>query len=126
MQLKDSVMMTQTISFLCENIDIIRPFYGKSKLKLICCERFTFIDNIGNVLVAININLVPEVETTGHNDMLLNPQTFPGPRKRCKTAKTGVFRRPFTSVRNTTKIGGENGGRFLAKKPLVKWVDVLR
>ncbi len=78
------------------------------------------------LLVAININLVPEVETTGHKDIILKLQIFPGRRKRCKTAKTGVFRRPFTSVRNTTKIGGETGGRFLAKKPLVKWVDVLR
>jgi hypothetical protein len=50
MQLKDLVMITQTISFLCVNIDKIRPFYGKSKWQLICCERFTFIDNIGNVI----------------------------------------------------------------------------
>jgi hypothetical protein len=47
-------------------------------------------------------------------------------RKPCKTAKTGVLRRRFTSVRNTTKIGGENDGRLLAKKRLVKRADVLR
>jgi hypothetical protein len=37
-------------------------------------------------------------------------------RKRCKTAKTGVFRHCFTSARNTKKLGEENDGRLLAKK----------
>ncbi len=46
--------------------------------------------------------------------------------KWCKTAKTGVFRRRFTSARNTAKIGGKNDGRLLAKKRLVKRADVLR
>jgi hypothetical protein len=55
---------------------------------------------------------------------------LPGPRKRrrkrCKTAKPAVFRPHFTSARNTMKIGGQNGGRLLAKKRLVKRADVLR
>jgi len=47
-------------------------------------------------------------------------------RKRCKTAKTGVFRRRFTSACNTTKIRKKNSSRILAKKRLVEQADVLR
>jgi hypothetical protein len=47
-------------------------------------------------------------------------------RKRCKTAKTSVFRRHFTLARNTMKIAEENDGRLLAKKRFVKRADVLR
>jgi len=43
-----------------------------------------------------------------------------------KTVKTRVFRRCFTSARNTRKTGGENGDLLLAKKRLVKLADVLR
>jgi hypothetical protein len=45
--------------------------------------------------------------------------------KRCKTAKTGVLRRRFTSACNMTKIGGENDSSLLARKRLVKRASVL-
>jgi hypothetical protein len=81
MQLKDSVMMTQTISFLCENIDIIRPFYGKSKLKLICCERFTFIDNIGNVIGRNQHQSGSGSENNGPQGYALKPANIPRSEK---------------------------------------------
>jgi hypothetical protein len=55
---------------------------------------------------------------------------LPGARKRrrrwCKPAKPAVFHPHFTSARNATKIGGQKGGRLVAKKRLVKRADVLR
>jgi hypothetical protein len=47
-------------------------------------------------------------------------------RKRCKTAKNGVFHRGFTIALNTTKIGGKNDGLLLAKKRLAKGANILR
>ncbi len=47
-------------------------------------------------------------------------------RKRCKTAKTGVFRHCFTSARIMSKISEKNDRRLLAKKRSVKRVDGLR
>jgi hypothetical protein len=60
---------------------------------------------------------------TSHKLTCINHMCLPRSEK---TAKTGVFRRCFTSVRNMTKMAVENDGRLLAKKRLIKRAEVLR